>query len=120
MSKRARTPQDIDSYIAGFPKEVRKVLQAIRATIRKAAPRAEESITYQIPTFKLDGRALVYFAGFESHVSVYPAPVGDPAFKGNLAPYASGKGTARFPLGTRVPLGLIREIVKFRAKKTAR
>ena len=117
MAKRGKTPKDIDSYIAGFPKDVQRVLREIRATIRKAAPAAEEAISYQIPTFKLDGRALVYFAGFENHVSVYPAPVGDPAFKGKLSAYASGKGTAKFPLGKPIPVGLIRDIVKFRAKK---
>ena len=120
MAKRGKTPKDIDSYIAGFPRDVQRILREIRATIRKAAPGAEESISYQIPAFKLAGRQLVYFAGFENHVSVYPAPVGDPAFKGNLAPYASGKATAKFPLGKPIPVGLIRDIVKFRAKKVAR
>lgn len=117
MKKPSKTPKDIDSYIAGFPKDVQRVLREIRATIRRAAPRAEESISYQIPTFKLEGRPLVYFAGFENHVSVYPAPVGNPAFKGNLAAYASGRGTAKFPLGKPIPTGLIRAIVKFRARK---
>ena len=109
-------PADVDAYIAGFPKDVQRTLQQIRATIREALPGAEETISYQIPAYKLRGRAVVYFAGFRNHVSVYPAPVGDPAFKGKLSAYASGKGTAKFPLHEPLPLDLIREIATFRAK----
>ena len=112
-------PATIDQYIAGFPPNVQQILQEIRATIRKAAPDAQETISYRIPTFILDGRHLIYFAGFANHVSVYPAPVGNPAFKKDLGPYASGKGTARFALDEPIPFELITRIVEFRAKENA-
>lgn len=108
----------IDAYIATFPKEVQALLEKVRATIKKAAPKAaEETISYQIPTFKLDGRYLVYFAGYKKHISVYPAPVGDAALKDALAPYAAGKGTLQFPLAKPLPLGLITQVVKFRVQE---
>jgi uncharacterized protein YdhG (YjbR/CyaY superfamily) len=111
-------PASIDDYIAGFPAEVREVLRKIRATIREAAPEAEETISYQIPTFTLNGRHLVYFAGYRKHVSVYPAPVGDPRFAEEMAVYGSGKGTAKFPLHKPIPYDLIRRLVEFRIAAT--
>src|SRR4030095_9674620 len=77
----------IDEYIATFPDDVQKILQRIRKTIKKAAPKAEETISYQIPTFKLNGSYLIYFAGYKKHVSVYPAPRGEKEFKQELAGY---------------------------------
>lgn len=109
-------PTSIDEYIAGFPKETQKALKLIRATIRKAAPNATEAISYAIPAFKLDGKWLIYFAGFANHVSVYPAPRGKPEFKTELAKYKGGKGTVQFPLDAPLPTDLITRIVKFRAK----
>lgn len=111
-------PRTIDEYIAGFPDDVQGVLRQVRATIRDAAPDAEESISYQIPTFKLQGKALVYFAGFKRHVSVYPAPVANAEFAEEMAVYGSGRGTAKFPLGKLIPLDLIRRIVRFRIDAT--
>ncbi|HYI12930.1 MAG TPA: DUF1801 domain-containing protein [Thermoanaerobaculia bacterium] len=116
MSAARAEPKDIDDYIAGFPPEVRKLLQRIRATIRKAAPDAEEAIRYQIPTFRLNGN-LIHFAAFQGHIGLYPAPRGDAAFKDELARYEGGKGTVRFPLDQPIPLDLIRRIVKFRVAK---
>lgn len=107
---------NIDEYISWFPKDTQKVLKLIRTTIRKAAPRAEEVISYAIPAYKLDGKWLIYFAGFTNHVSVYPAPRGKPEFKTELAKYKGGKGTVQFPLDKPLPLPLITKIVKFRAK----
>jgi len=107
---------NIDEYIATFPDDVQKVLQKIRSTIRKAAPKAEETISYQIPTFKLNGY-LIYFAGYQKHVSVYPAPRGEKEFKKELAAYKGGKGTVQFPLDKPVPYELISRLVKYRAKK---
>lgn len=107
---------NIDEYISWFPKDTQKVLKLIRATIRKAAPRAEEVISYAIPAYKLDGKWLIYFAGFTNHVSVYPAPRGKPEFKTELAKYKGGKGTVQFPLSEPIPTDLITRIVKFRAK----
>jgi uncharacterized protein YdhG (YjbR/CyaY superfamily) len=108
-------PRDIDEYIATFPDDVQKVLRKIRLTIRKAAPDAEERISYQIPTFTLHGN-LIYFAAFKRHVSVYPAPRGNEAFRDELSAYEGGKGTVRFPLDKPVPYDLITRIVKFRVK----
>ena len=110
-------PGSIDEYIAGFPDDVQPVLRQIRATIRQAAPDARETISYQIPTFTLDGRYLIYFAGFKKHVSVYPAPVQNAEFADEMAVYGSGKGTARFPLDKPIPLDLIRRLVEFRIRE---
>jgi uncharacterized protein YdhG (YjbR/CyaY superfamily) len=111
---KSKKPADIDEYIAGFPKETQKVLKLIRATIRKAAPKAEEAISYAIPAYKLDGEWLIYFAGFKNHVSVYPAPRGKPEFRDELAQYKGGKGTVQFPLDKPIPVDLITRIVEYR------
>lgn len=110
-------PGDIDTYIAAFPDEVQEILEGIRMTIRKAAPEAEETIRYQIPAFKLNGAPLVYFAAFKKHVGLYPAPINHAVFGKELAAYASGKGTAKFPLNRPIPYGLIGKIVRFRAQE---
>jgi uncharacterized protein YdhG (YjbR/CyaY superfamily) len=107
-------PESVDAYIAGFPDDVQAVLEQIRATIRDAAPGAVETISYQIPTFMLDGHPLVYFAGFKKHVSVYPAPVENPEFREAMAIYGSGRGTAKFRLDRPIPFDLITRIVEFR------
>lgn len=104
----------IDEYIGGFPAEVRKVMQQLRATIRKEAPEATETISYAIPAFNLNGSYLVYFAGFKNHIGFYPAPTGMEAFKKDFAKYKTGKGSVQFPLDEPLPLALIRKIVKFR------
>jgi uncharacterized protein YdhG (YjbR/CyaY superfamily) len=106
--------QTIDQYIAAFPPDVRAILKRIRATIRKAAPGAKESISYRIAAFKLDGKPLIYFAAYKSHVGLYPAPRGVPKFKKQLSRYAGGTGTVRFPFDKPIPLDLVARIVKFR------
>ena len=108
---------NIDEYIAGFPKETQKILEQIRATVKKAAPDAEETISYAIPTFILKGHYLIYFAGFKNHIGLYPAPRENEAFKKELAVYTGGKGTVQFPLDKPMPLDLITKIVKFRVKE---
>ena len=108
-------PKTIDQYIAAFPPDVRRTLKGIRATIRKAAPEAEEAISYQMPTYKLHGN-LVHFAAYENHIGFYPAPRAVEAFKKELAAYAGSKGTIKFPIDKPVPLGLISRIVKYRVK----
>ncbi len=108
--------QTIDEYIDTFPKDVQAVLEKIRQTIRKAAPGAEEVISYQIPAFKRHGY-LVYFAGWKNHVSLYPVPKGDVVFKKEVFRYQTGKGTVQFPLDQPLPLGLIQKIVKYRLKE---
>ncbi|MES2286554.1 MAG: DUF1801 domain-containing protein [Bacteroidota bacterium] len=108
--------KNIDEYIAGFPKEIQKILEQIRETIKKAAPGAEETISYAIPTFTLNGN-LVHFAAFKNHIGFYPAPSGNEAFKKELSKYKGGKGTIQFPLDEPIPLNLITKIVKFRVKE---
>lgn len=103
----------IDEYIATFPADIQKILQELRATIRAAAPEAQEKISYQMPTFFLNGN-LVHFAAFKNHIGFYPAPVGIEEFKEELAPYAGAKGSVRFPLDQPLPLELVSRIVKFR------
>jgi len=103
VKTRPPTPRSIDEYIAAFPEDLQEILQKVRTTVRAAAPEAEETISYHIPTFTLKGRYLVYFAGYQKHVSVYPAPIGIAEFREELATYASGKGTAKFPLDKPIP-----------------
>jgi uncharacterized protein YdhG (YjbR/CyaY superfamily) len=117
MKTKQAAPQNIDEYIAGFPKDVQAILEKIRMTIRKAAPDAEETISYQIPTFTLKGQYLVYFAGYKKHIGIYPAPIGNAEFKEEMSIYGSGKGTVKFPLDKPIPFDLIRKIVKFRIKE---
>ena len=106
-------PANIDEYIAGFPTNVQKILQRIRKTIQKAAPDAEEAISYAIPTFKLNGN-LIHFAAYKNHIGLYPAPSGVAEFKKELAQYQTGKGTLQFPLDQPVPFDLITRIIKYR------
>jgi uncharacterized protein YdhG (YjbR/CyaY superfamily) len=106
----------IDEYIAGFPPEVQKVLEHLRTTIREAAPRAEETINYQIPTFTLKGN-LVHFAAFKKHIGFYPTPTGIEKFKDELLKYEYAKGSIQFPLDKPLPVGLIGKIVKYRVKE---
>ncbi len=107
----------IDEYIKTFPEDAQAILQKMRQTIRKAAPLAEEAISYQMPTFKLNGRNLVHFAGYKHHVGFYPVPSGIDAFEKELAPYKQGKGSVQFPLDRPVPYDLVRRIVIFRMKE---
>lgn len=109
--------KDIDSYIADFPEDVQAILEEVRATIAKAAPKATEDIKYAIPTFIYKGN-LVHFAGFKNHIGFYPAPTGMEAFEKDLAPYKQGKGSVQFPIDKPMPLKLITRIVKWRVKET--
>jgi uncharacterized protein YdhG (YjbR/CyaY superfamily) len=97
----------IDDYIASFPDDVRPTLEAVRRTMREAAPGTDEAISYGIPTFKLNGRYVAYFSGWKNHLSVYPIPSGDPDLAAELAPYQAGAGTLRFPYAKPIPLELI-------------
>ncbi len=116
MKTAPTAPKTIDEYIADFPPDVQEILEKIRQTIRKAAPDAEETISYQMPTFKLKGN-LVYFAAFKKHIGFYPIPTGVEKFKKELAVYEQGKGSVQFPLDQPIPYGLISRIVKFRVKE---
>jgi uncharacterized protein YdhG (YjbR/CyaY superfamily) len=111
-------PATIDEYIAGFPSETKKLLEQVRAAIRKAAPGAEEYISYGIPAFKLKGHYVIYFAGYKNHISLYPAPAANKGFEKDYAPYyTSGKGTIQFPVDKPMPVKLITKIVKFRMQE---
>ncbi|NLV31881.1 MAG: hypothetical protein GXY47_12090 [Acidobacteria bacterium] len=106
----------IDEYIAGFPPEVREALRQIRATIREAAPDAEEAIRYGIPTFVLKGN-LVHFAAFKEHIGFYPTPSAIREFERELSPYPRAKGSVRFAIDQPMPLSLIRKMVAFRVEE---
>ncbi|KKQ42537.1 MAG: hypothetical protein US60_C0016G0015 [Microgenomates group bacterium GW2011_GWC1_37_8] len=114
----ARTDfQSVDNYIKTYPKDVQALLERVRQTIRKAAPSATEAISYQMPTFKLNGKNLVHFAAFKNHIGFYPIPSGIESFKKELSPYKQGKGSVQFPIEEPLPLALITKIVKFRVKE---
>ena len=104
----------IDEYIATFPKDIQKILEELRATIKAAAPDSEEKISYQMPTFFLNGN-LVHFAAFKKHIGFYPTPSGIEAFQKELSVYDGAKGSVQFPIDEPMPLKLISRIVKFRA-----
>lgn len=112
------TAKSINEYIAEFPPEVQMVLEEMRALIRASTPGATETISYAIPTFDLNGKHLVYFAGFKNHIGFYPTASGVEAFKEELKPYKSAKGSVQFPLGQPLPTDLIRRIVEFRVKES--
>jgi uncharacterized protein YdhG (YjbR/CyaY superfamily) len=116
MKKDSIIPETIDEYIMGFPEDIREKLEALRATIRKAAPEAEEIISYAMPTFYLRGN-LVHFAAFKNHIGFYPAPSGIETFKEELSLYKTSKGAAQFPIDKPLPLSLVSKIVKFRVKQ---
>ena len=107
----------VNEYIDSFPEEVKEVLNKIRKTVIKAAPDATETISYQMPTYKLNGKNLVHFAAYKSHVGFYPTPSGTISFKKELAPYKSGKGSIRFPLSQPIPYDLIKKVTEFRKKE---
>ena len=110
-------PNNIDEYIARFPDDVQEILQKTRMIIRQAAPDAEETIKYQMPTFTLKGN-LVHFAAFKNHIGFYPVPSGIEQFKNELAEYEQGKGSVQFPLAKPIPYDLISQIVIFRVKES--
>jgi uncharacterized protein YdhG (YjbR/CyaY superfamily) len=104
--------ETIDDYIATFPKEVQALLHKVRRAIAKAAPHAEEAISYRIPTFRLNGHYLIYFAGYKAHIGLYPVHADGAEFSPEMARYASGKATLKFPLNEPLPLDLIAKVVK--------
>jgi len=105
---------NIDEYILTFPPETQKLLEEIRSTIQLAAPDASEAISYQMPTFKMNGKNLVHFAGYKNHIGFYPVPSGMIAFQEELSIYKQGKGSVQFPVDQPLPLDLVTKIVQFR------
>ena len=116
MNSNPAAPKNIDDYIAGFPSEIRELLERIRTTIRQAAPDAQETISYQIPTFTQNGN-LVHFAAFKRHIGFYPTSTGIEKFKEELSAYKGAKGSVQFPLDKAIPYDLISKIVTFRVKE---
>ena len=116
MSADQTAPKNIDEYIAGFPADVREILEKIRMTIGRAAPDAEEKISYRMPAFTLRGN-LVHFAAYKNHIGLYPAPTGTEEFNKELSVYRAAKNSVRFPLDRPIPFDLISKIVKIRVKE---
>ena len=115
MKTKSATFSSIDKYIESFPVEVQDVMRKLRDVIHTAAPNLEEQISYNMPTFNLDGKYLVYFAGWKKHIAFYGAPRNHPDFDEDLTPYESGAGTLQFPLNQPIPYDLVTKIVKFQA-----
>jgi uncharacterized protein YdhG (YjbR/CyaY superfamily) len=116
MKNQEKNSQEVDRYIAGFPQNARTAMEQIRATILKAAPNAEELISYKMPAYKFHGM-LVYFAGYKNHIGFYATPTGHSAFAKEFSKYKTGKGSVQFPLDEAMPLSLITKVVKFRMKE---
>lgn len=110
----------IDEYIATFPAGVQAILEKIRRTVREIVPEATESISYQMPTFKLRGRGLLSFGAWKSHIGMYPVPSGAEAFNRELAPYVKGKGTIQFQLSDPIPYDLVKKIVALRVEDVSK
>ena len=106
----------IDEYIATFPKNVQNILEELRKAIRESAPKAEEAISYQMPTFKLNGN-LVYFAAWKNHIGFYPTSSAIEAFKEELAGYEVSKGTIKFPINKPIPFDLVKKMVRSKVKE---
>lgn len=114
MKKQFKT---IDEYIGTFPRDIQSLLERMRQTIRKAAPEAVEAISYQMPTYKFNGKNLVHFAAWKNHIGFYPTPSGTEAFQKELSSYKRAKGSVQFPLDKPIPFGLVEKIVIFRVKE---
>jgi uncharacterized protein YdhG (YjbR/CyaY superfamily) len=109
--------ETIEEYIKTFPEDVQNILEKMRQTIRRAAPEALEAISYQMPTFKLNGKNLVHFAAWKNHIGFYPTPSGTEAFEKELSPYKRAKGSIQFPIEKPIPYDLVEKIVIFRMKE---
>ncbi len=111
-------PASVDEYIAGFPRETQALLTQLRNAILRAAPGAEEKISYRMPAYFLDG-VLVYFGAYKNHIGFYPTASGMRAFQAQCAGYVSSKGAVQFRLDRPLPLGLVEEMVRFRVRENA-
>lgn len=116
MTPEKTRPGSIAEYISFFPADIQDILEELRATIQNAAPEAEETISYQMPTFRLKGN-LVHFAAYKNHIGFYPAPSGIDAFKQELSVYKWAKGSVQFPINKPLPLTLVTKIVRFRVNE---
>jgi uncharacterized protein YdhG (YjbR/CyaY superfamily) len=107
--------QEVNTYISQFPSNVQEILGKIRELIIKTIPNATETISYGIPTYKLSGKPVVYFAGYKNHIGFYATPTGHEAFAKELSKYKEGRGSVQFPLNEPMPFELIKRIVEYRA-----
>ena len=119
MNSSANKFEDVNAYILSLPKEIQKHLNQVRKTIKSEAPGAEEGISYGMPAYKLNGKPLVYFAGYKNHIGFYATPQGHEAFEKELSVYKQGKGSVQFPISEPMPLSLISRIVKFRVAENS-
>jgi uncharacterized protein YdhG (YjbR/CyaY superfamily) len=119
MERSGNAFDSVDEYIRGFPTDVQRILNRLREAIRKAAPDAEEKISYRMPTFVLHGN-LVHFAAYRNHIGFYPTSSGIEAFKQELSAYKWSKGSVQFPIDKPLPYELVRRIVRFRVAETSR
>ncbi len=117
---KAVKPPNIDDYISDFPEDVQKILEQVRLTVSKAAPGAEETISYGMPAFRYKGQVIIYFAGYKNHIGFYATPAGHTAFAKELSKYKQGRGSVQFPLDSPMPLNLITRIVKFKMQERAK
>lgn len=117
MQSNVKAITAVDDYIRLFPKDIQSILEKVRTTIQDAAPQATQTISHQMPTFKLDGKNLVHFAAWKTHIGFYPTPAGITAFEKELAKYKQAKGSVQFPLDRPIPYALIKKIVQFRVKQ---
>jgi uncharacterized protein YdhG (YjbR/CyaY superfamily) len=116
VKKERKGLTSIGEYIQSFPKETQEILNELRIAIKTTAPEAIEKISYQMPTFYLDGN-LVHFAAFKNHIGFYPTPSGISAFQDELKEYNSAKGSVQFPIDKPLPIDLIKRIVKYRVRE---
>src|SRR5690349_5993634 len=114
---KADKPASVDEYIATFPESVQKNLERIRMTVIRAAPKAEETISYGTPAFRYKGKVIIYFAGYKNHIGVYATPLAHAAFQKELSGYKQARGSVQFPLDQPMPLDLIKRMVQFRIKQ---
>jgi uncharacterized protein YdhG (YjbR/CyaY superfamily) len=116
MISKKQVPGSVEEYIAGFPDNIRVILNQLRDTVRNAAPEAEEVISYQMPAYKQNG-IVVYFAAFKSHISFFPTASGIEAFRKELSAFRCSKGTVQFPIDNQLPIDLITAIVRYRVRE---
>jgi uncharacterized protein YdhG (YjbR/CyaY superfamily) len=110
-------PKTIEEYLAMFPKDIQRILEKLRQVVRETAPEATETISYDIPTFKLKGKGLISFGAWKKHIAIYPGTATIEALKKELLPFKQSKGTVQFPLDKPIPVDLVKRIVKFRIKE---
>lgn len=109
----------VDEYINSFSGETKATLENLRAFIKELLPNSKETISYQMPTFNVNGKYVIYFAGWKKHISLYPVPSGDSAFNAEIADYITGRGTIQFPLDKPIPYNLVKKIVEFRLRESS-